>query len=107
MVWKIAAANASVGGTDAPPPTTHNDLIEVATKIDMSQPSYYKAQDSQTVQPPRPPKLQARRMSFPPPNSVSVDPMRGASRGTSSRMESFMRHVPTPGFKPPRQNQKD
>ncbi|MED6191368.1 hypothetical protein PIB30_115763, partial [Stylosanthes scabra] len=59
------------------------------------------------AQPTRPPKLQARRRTSTTPNSVIIDPLRGASRGTSSRLESFMRHVPTPSFKPPRQLQKD
>ncbi|RYR30994.1 hypothetical protein Ahy_B01g055787 [Arachis hypogaea] len=51
-------------------------------------------------------KLQPKRKAPPVPGSSSVDPLQGASAGTSLRMAEFMKFVPTPGvklaFKPPR-----
>ncbi|XP_020959196.1 uncharacterized protein LOC110262966 [Arachis ipaensis] len=53
----------------------------------------------------RPPKLATKRMvsqpsSTPPATNVLVDPMQDASSGTATRLASFMKFVPTPGFKP-------
>nr|XP_025611814.1 classical arabinogalactan protein 9-like [Arachis hypogaea] len=42
----------------------------------------------------------------PPPTSVCIDPMVGASVATASRLRNAMRFVPTPGFKPPRKFNK-
>ncbi|RYR74590.1 hypothetical protein Ahy_A02g009314 [Arachis hypogaea] len=47
-------------------------------------------------------KLPTKRRSSPPPQSIGVDPMQGASVATSSRLHNFMKFVPTPGFKVPR-----
>ncbi|RYR40388.1 hypothetical protein Ahy_A09g046142 [Arachis hypogaea] len=52
--------------------------------------------------PSRPQKLPTKRRSSPPPQSIGVDPMQGASVATSFRLHNFMKFVPTPGFKAPR-----
>ncbi|RYR07974.1 hypothetical protein Ahy_B05g075480 [Arachis hypogaea] len=75
-------------------------------EIDLSQPNYSDAQQSQHSQedpPARPSKLQTRRRSSTPPSgSITMDPLQGASSATSSRLANFLKFVPTPGFKPPR-----
>ncbi|RYQ92466.1 hypothetical protein Ahy_B09g098700 [Arachis hypogaea] len=75
-------------------------------EIDLSQPNYSDAQQSQHSQedpPARPSKLQTRRRSSTPPSgSITVDPLQGASSATSSRLANFLKFVPTPDFKPPR-----
>ncbi|RYR29196.1 hypothetical protein Ahy_B01g053537 [Arachis hypogaea] len=38
----------------------------------------------------------------PPPPIARIDPMVGASAATTSRLRNILRFVPTPGFKPPR-----
>ncbi|RYR33910.1 hypothetical protein Ahy_A10g048582 [Arachis hypogaea] len=76
-----------------------------AVEIDISQPNYKGSQDiaGPAAPPPsRPQKLPTKRRSSPPPQSIAVDPMQGASVATSSKLHNFMKFVPTPGFKAPR-----
>ncbi|RYR21195.1 hypothetical protein Ahy_B03g066465 [Arachis hypogaea] len=49
----------------------------------------------------RPAKLSARRSS-PLQSSATFNPLQCASSGTTSRMASLIKFVPTPGFKTPR-----
>ncbi|RYQ86402.1 hypothetical protein Ahy_B10g106073 [Arachis hypogaea] len=75
-------------------------------EIDLSQPNYFDAQQSQHSQedpPARPSKLQTRRRSSTPSSgSITMDPLQGASLATSLRLANFLKFVLTPGFKPPR-----
>ncbi|XP_057718638.1 uncharacterized protein LOC130933129 [Arachis stenosperma] len=76
-----------------------------AVEIDISQPIYEGSQDiaGPAAPPPsRPQKFPTKRRSSPPPQSIGVDPMQGASVATSSRLHNFMKFVPTPDFKAPR-----
>ncbi|RYQ96263.1 hypothetical protein Ahy_B08g091948 [Arachis hypogaea] len=57
--------------------------------------------ESAAPAPSRPQKLSTKRRSSPPPQSIGVDPMQGASVATSFRLANFMKFVPTPGFKAP------
>ncbi|RYR56420.1 hypothetical protein Ahy_A05g022128 [Arachis hypogaea] len=85
----------------APIVTAASDVQQV--ELDLSQPTCFEQEDSQQVaENIRPTKLPARRKSSPPPSSVTVNPLQGASSGTTSRMASLMKFVPTPGFKTPR-----
>ncbi|RYQ99546.1 hypothetical protein Ahy_B07g087491 isoform A [Arachis hypogaea] len=74
-------------------------------EIEISQPNYEGSQDiagSTAPAPSRPKKLPTKRRSSPPPQSIRVDPMQGASEATSFRLANFMKFVQTPGFKAPR-----
>ncbi|RYR27678.1 hypothetical protein Ahy_B01g051705 [Arachis hypogaea] len=72
-------------------------------ELELSQPTCFEQEDSQQVAGNiRPVKLPTRRRSSPPPSSVTVNPLQDASSGTTSRMASLMKFVPTPGFKAPR-----
>ncbi|QHO57116.1 uncharacterized protein DS421_3g79530 [Arachis hypogaea] len=89
----------------------HEGQAEV--ELGMSQPIMSQNEDSLQMETSlvqhnaRPPKLTTKRMvsqpsSTPPATNVLVDPIQGASSGTATRLASFMKFVPTPGFKPPR-----
>ncbi|RYR32407.1 hypothetical protein Ahy_A10g046981 [Arachis hypogaea] len=86
---------------------------QAEVELGMSQPIMSQNEDSLQMETSlvqhnaRPPKLTTKRMvsqpsSTPPATNVPVDPMQGASSGTATRLASFMKFVPTPGFKPPR-----
>ncbi|RYR07325.1 hypothetical protein Ahy_B05g074657 [Arachis hypogaea] len=96
----VAVQNhAQVEVTDNLPPPAG------ATEIDLSQPNYGGTQDEAPPPPPptkRPDKLPTKMKNSPPPVTASVDPIQGASAVTSSKLENFLKFVPTPGFKPPK-----
>ncbi|RYQ83617.1 hypothetical protein Ahy_B10g102374 [Arachis hypogaea] len=50
----------------------------------------------------RPSKLSPRKRSSPLATSVPVNPMQGASSGTTTKFVNYMKFIPTPGFKAPR-----
>ncbi|RYR78052.1 hypothetical protein Ahy_A01g002786 [Arachis hypogaea] len=87
--------NAAAALVDNPP----------TMEIEISQPNYEGSQDivgAAAPAPSRPEKLHTKRRSSPPPQSISLDPMQGASVATSSRLDSFLKFVPTLGFQAPR-----
>ncbi|RYR58065.1 hypothetical protein Ahy_A05g023746 [Arachis hypogaea] len=86
-----------------PPPDSAPQSVDMQeVEIDISQPNFSDAQESQEAPPQRPSKLQTRRKSSPPSGLVTMDPLQGASSATSFRLANFLKFVPTPGFKPPR-----
>ncbi|RYR76046.1 hypothetical protein Ahy_A01g000638 [Arachis hypogaea] len=85
--------------TDIPPPVSGPQ----AEEVELSQPIYGGTQDEAPPPPAtRPPKLPTKRKTTPQPVTSSVDPMQGATAATASRLERFMKMVPTPQFKAPR-----
>ncbi|RYQ94178.1 hypothetical protein Ahy_B08g089060 [Arachis hypogaea] len=97
-----APSQAALEAPAQAPAPVETQVVE----IDLSQPNYSDAQQSQHSQedaPARPAKLQTRRRSSTPPSgSVTMDLLQGASSATSFRLANFLKFVPTPGFKPPR-----
>ncbi|MED6105894.1 hypothetical protein PIB30_000022 [Stylosanthes scabra] len=106
-----SAATVNLGAPNFtnPPPTAEaaeNSPIPniQAAKIELSQPNYDEAQDSQ--QAPAAPatrrdNLPTKRRSSPTP-FVCFDPMQVARAGTSARSGNIVEFVPTLGFKPPK-----
>ncbi|RYR07903.1 hypothetical protein Ahy_B05g075396 [Arachis hypogaea] len=98
----VATSAATNVATSAAPTNAPSEIVLSQTHF--SQPD--NGDQEQVTPATRPDKLQPKRKAFPAPGSSSVDPLQGASAGTSSMMAEFMKFVPTPGvkpaFKPPR-----
>ncbi|XP_020981334.1 uncharacterized protein LOC110272927 [Arachis duranensis] len=93
------STNPATSAADIPPPVSGPQ----AEEVELSQPSYGGTQDEAPPPPAtRPPKLPTKRKTTPQPVTSSVDPMQGATAATASRLERFMKMVPTPQFKAPR-----
>ncbi|MED6167914.1 hypothetical protein PIB30_007229 [Stylosanthes scabra] len=114
-------AAAAAAAANAATPTTNTAAANVATptanaaatnatapqssEIDLTQPTYSQPNITEPVPPSelhhvsRLEKLVPKRRIHP-----VVDQMQGCSSGTTSRMQSVWKFVPTPGFKPPRKN---
>ncbi|RYR11239.1 hypothetical protein Ahy_B05g079703 [Arachis hypogaea] len=85
------------------PAQTPAPIDAQVVEIDLSQPNYSDAQQSQHRSTCEAIKLQTRRRLSPPPSGpVTMDPLQGASSTTSFRLANFLKFVPTPDFKPPR-----
>ncbi|RYQ92157.1 hypothetical protein Ahy_B09g098317 [Arachis hypogaea] len=103
----IGTVTASAAAATADPiPLVEVDIQQA--KIDLSQPSYSEAEDSQKNHllkkktPTRPAKLPPRRRSPPPTGSAPLNPMQGGSDATAARLAGFLKFVSAPRFKAPR-----
>ncbi|MED6112904.1 hypothetical protein PIB30_066055 [Stylosanthes scabra] len=102
---------AAAATTDGHTPTNgiHHDPVSTAADAppNVSAPTM-APQHAPPIASARPEKLPTKRRSSPPPGTYNLDPMQGASSGTSARFSNIFQYVatpgflPTPGFKPPR-----
>ncbi|MED6167208.1 hypothetical protein PIB30_000459 [Stylosanthes scabra] len=98
----VAAATTADAATTDGAANLHETL---QSEIDLTQPSY--SQTDQVPHPDQPAPQTAPQVGrpdkLPPKRKVPpVDPMQGASAGTTSPLQDVYKMIPTPGFKPPR-----
>ncbi|MED6134499.1 hypothetical protein PIB30_037549 [Stylosanthes scabra] len=106
---EIAAAEAAKKQGSTSNPQAQTNAAAAEQEIDITQPDYSQpliveeeptAPDAAPLA--RPDKLPLRRGATQPQQHPHMDPMQGASVGTTRRWADIIRTMPTPGFIPPR-----